>query len=156
MSLIFGVVPLHLWADFEPMLAKLHATNAVLLLGTVDKPHCVHKTRRGPQGHRVAAGMAKVAHWHLLRSSVQGRGADLRYSPNGRGPAVRFVSRKPLVEIPCAPACPGRDDGSPGRRAASDFVGLSPNKAPELPLSCIFQVAVKMAVFLQRCGVDIA
>lgn len=39
----------------------------------------------GPQGQRVAAGMAKVTHWHLLRSSVQGRGeADLQYSPNGR------------------------------------------------------------------------
>lgn len=42
--------------DFEPMLAKLHATNEVLLLGTVDKPHCVHETRRGPVGYIVAQG----------------------------------------------------------------------------------------------------
>lgn len=80
------------------MLAKLHATNEVLLLGTVDKPHCVARDstrpgglhcRAGPQGHRVAAGMAKVAHWHLLRSFVQGRGADLQYSPNGPAQVTR-------------------------------------------------------------------
>ena len=59
---IYGV-----WTDFEPMLAKLHTTNEVLLLGTVDKPHCVRARdstragglhcRSGPQGRRVAAGM---------------------------------------------------------------------------------------------------
>lgn len=116
MSLIFGVVPLRLWTDFEPMSAKLHATNEVLLLGTVDKPHCVHKTRRGPVGYLVAQGRRATElrpAWPRSPSGTcsgalsRGGGADLQYSPNGRGPAVRFVSRKPLVESPRALACAG-------------------------------------------------
>lgn len=68
--------------------------------------HC----RAGPQGQRVAAGMAKVACWHLLRSSVQARGGQICSIPRMDEAQVtrsEIVSRKPPAEIPRALARTG-------------------------------------------------
>jgi hypothetical protein len=68
-------------------LAQDHGTNRIVCT-RLDAARWATLSRRatGPQGERVAAGMAKVTHWHLLRELCPGAGGGSTVFPEWTSP----------------------------------------------------------------------